>query len=73
MTSQGPVTGVPGEAPGPALVEKVKLLLQQDAAGSLAQHMAGFVSRQVAYGFRQPGKFPRPPEVDVGALMDLGS
>jgi len=56
-----------------SLVGNVRDLMTQDLAASQGRHMADFVSRQVALGFRQPGKFRRPPEVDLGALMDLGS
>lgn len=45
----------------------------QDSALVQGQRSLGFSERQAALGFRQSVKLRRPPEVDVGALMDLGS
>lgn len=73
MSGVAPFTVALGGSQENTLVEKVRLLMEQDAAAALGSHMAGFASRQAFYGFRQPIKFHRPPEVDLGALMDLGS
>lgn len=56
-----------------SLAGNVRDMMIRDLAAAQGRHMADFAARQVALGFRQSGKFRRPPEVDVGALMDLGS
>jgi hypothetical protein len=66
-------TGVPEENPKLPLINKVHSLIAQDIALVQGQRLRGFSERQAAMGFRQSVKLSRPPEVDVGALMDLGS
>ena len=66
-------TGIPGENPQLPLIDKVHSLIAQDIALEQGQRMLGFSERQAGLGFRQSVKLTRPPEVDVGALMDLGS
>jgi len=56
-----------------ALYTKVKNLMVNDLAATEGRHRAGFVSRQTALGFRKPIRPSRQPEVDIGALYDLGS
>ncbi|MBI4803894.1 MAG: hypothetical protein HY795_01520 [Desulfovibrio sp.] len=66
-------TGVPEENHKLPLINKVHSLIAQDIALVQGLRLRGFSERQVALGFRQSVKLSRPPEVDVGALMDLGS
>lgn len=66
-------TGVPNENLGMPVIDKVHSLIAQDVALAEGARMRGFSSRQFALGFRQSPTFIRPPEVNVGALMDLGS
>jgi len=66
-------TGIPEENPKLPLIDKIQSLMLQDSALVQGQRSLGFSERQAALGFRQSVKLRRPPEVDVGALMDLGS
>lgn len=66
-------TGIPSEEAGLPLMLKIRSLIKQDVALAEGRRMQGFAARQSTFGFRQPGKFIQPPEVSVGALMDLGS
>lgn len=66
-------TGIPEDNTKLPLLIKVKSLGQQDLALEAGNHMRGFSTRQAFYGFRQPAATLRPPEVNVGALFDLGS
>lgn len=66
-------TGIPEENQKLPLINKVHSLIAQDIALVQGQRLRGFSERQAAMGFRQSVKLSRPPEVDVGALMDLGS
>lgn len=66
-------TGIPEEDSRLSLISRVQDLAAQDVALAEGSRMRGFAGRQTAQGFRQPVKLPRPPEVDVGALLDLGS
>ena len=66
-------TGTPDADPKLPLLNRIKSLIDQDMAMVQGLRMRDFTARQAALGFRQPAKLRRPPEVDVGALMDLGS
>ena len=66
-------TGIPNEDTSLPLFPRIRSLVAQDVALAEAKRQSGFSARQAAWGFRQPVKFIRPPEVNVGALMDLGS
>jgi hypothetical protein len=66
-------TGIPYDALGTPVIDKVHSLVSQDVALAEGARMRGFSERQYFLGFRQTPTFIRPPEVNVGALMDLGS
>jgi len=66
-------TGIPFDQVGTPVLDKVRSLVVQDVAVTEGARMRGFSDRQTAMSFRQPVKITRSPEVDVGALMDLGS
>jgi len=66
-------SGTPDENTKLPLVTKVQSLMDQDLAVAQGSSMLGFQARQAAQGFRTPAPTLRPPEVNVGALMDLGS
>ncbi|GFK95190.1 hypothetical protein NNJEOMEG_03048 [Fundidesulfovibrio magnetotacticus] len=66
-------TGIPEDNTKLPLVPKVRSLLAQDKALAAGEDMQGFSSRQTFFGFRQPSTNLRTPEVDLGALFDLGS
>jgi hypothetical protein len=65
--------GIPDADPNLPLLARVKSLIEMDMAMVQGLRMRDFSARQAALGFRQPVKISRPPELDVGALMDLGS
>ena len=66
-------TGIPDADPKLPLLARIKSLVEQDLAMAQGMRMRDFTARQAALGFRQSVKFRRPPELNVGALMDLGS
>ncbi len=66
-------TGIPFDDTSLPLLAKTRFLVAQDVAQADARWMSGFISRQEQQGLRQPGKLSRPPEVDIGALIDFGS
>jgi hypothetical protein len=66
-------TGIPEDNPKLPLITKMRSLVAQDVALAEGTRMRAFTDRQYFLGFRQTPKFIRPPEVNVGALMDLGS
>jgi hypothetical protein len=66
-------TGIPDDNSGMPIVPKVRSLVAQDLALTQGNFMRGFAARQAELGFRQSTMLRRPPEVDVGALFDLGS
>ncbi len=66
-------TGFPNSNTKLSLLDRVKSLIEQDMAMVQGMRMRDFSARQAALGFRQSVKLRRPPEVDIGALMDLGS
>lgn len=66
-------TGIPDDNSGMPIIPKVRSLVAQDLALAQGSSMRGFCARQTELGFRQSTMLRRPPEVDIGALMDLGS
>jgi len=66
-------TGPPNENTRIPLLEKVRNLILQDECLTQGNHLVGFSQRQAAQGFRQSVMLQRPPEVNVGKLMDIGS
>jgi len=66
-------TGIPDDNSGMPIVLKVRSLVAQDLALAEGSSMRGFAARQTELGFRQSTMLRRPPEVDIGALVDLGS
>ncbi|GAB6038528.1 hypothetical protein JCM15519_30870 [Fundidesulfovibrio butyratiphilus] len=66
-------TGVPDDLTGTPLLQKVAGLVNQDLAVAAGRYFSGFSARQQAMGLRQGVSLLRVPEVDLGALMDLGS
>ena len=66
-------TGIPEDNTKLPLLVKVRGLIAQDVALAEGARMRGFSQRQSSYGFRQAATIRRPPEVEVGALFDLGS
>ena len=66
-------TGPPEENFRLPLMDKIKSLILQDEALARGSQAVGFTQRQVSLGFRQSVKLQKPPEVNVGKLMDIGS
>ncbi len=66
-------TGIPSDQTGMPMMLKIRSLIKQDVALAEGRRMQGFSTRQASFGFRQPGQFIRPPEVNIGTFLDSGS
>ncbi|MFP5240163.1 MAG: hypothetical protein ACLGQW_10065 [Acidobacteriota bacterium] len=73
MRQEWGFTSPPSEDARLPLLDKVHQLILQDEAMARGSRMGTFPERQAALGLRPSPKLRRPPEVNVGKLMDIGS
>lgn len=73
MRQEWGFTSPPSEDSRLPLLDKVHQLILQDEAMTRGSRMGTFPERQAALGLRPSPKLRRPPEVNVGKLMDIGS